>query len=195
MPAFNPADYDTVHSRLQKFWADHPGGAVITEVAGVTPDHKSIIIRAEVWFSQANARPTGVGIAQEHQSGSGPNSTSWAENCDTSAVGRALANCGYSGDRRPSREEMQKTERPAYQTRASSTPARPAASRPVAGEIKAAGEIKPCAKCGLPVRMAFEDGKTERYNADGSLHFRRCGTGPTGYGDEPGMEQDLYPDD
>ena len=111
MPAFNPADYDTVHDRLKRFWGDHPDGAIITDMTSVTPDHKSVIIRAQVWFDKADTMPTGVGMAQEHQGGNGPNSTSWIENCDTSSVGRALANCGYSGDRRPSREEMAKVSR------------------------------------------------------------------------------------
>ena len=69
------------------------------------------VIIAQVWFDKADTMPTGVGLAQEHQGGNGPNSTSWIENCDTSSVGRALANCGYSGDRRPSREEMAKVSR------------------------------------------------------------------------------------
>jgi hypothetical protein len=39
------------------------------------------------------------------------NKTSALENCETSAIGRALANCGYGGDKRVSREEMAKVER------------------------------------------------------------------------------------
>jgi len=43
------------------------------------------------------------------------NSTSWVENCETSAIGRALANMniGVNGQR-PSAEEMQKVERMEY---------------------------------------------------------------------------------
>jgi len=112
---FNPDDYETVEQRLKRFWSDHPGGAIITEIVNVTPDHKSVIVRAEAWFDRnGDKRPAGVGIAQESAGGQGANSTSWTENCDTSAVGRALANCGYSGDRRPSREEMQKANRGQY---------------------------------------------------------------------------------
>ena len=111
MANFDLSSYDTVEVRLKRFWNDHPTGAVITDMTSVTPDHKSVIIRAQVWFDKADAMPTGVGMAQEHQGGNGPNSTSWTENCDTSAVGRALANCGYSGDKRASREEMAKVNR------------------------------------------------------------------------------------
>jgi hypothetical protein len=91
MANFDLNNYETVEARLKRFWEDHPTGAVITDICGVTPDHKSVIIRAQVWFDKADTIPTGVGIAQESQGGNGPNSTSWTENCDTSAVGRALA--------------------------------------------------------------------------------------------------------
>jgi hypothetical protein len=33
------------------------------------------------------------------------------ENCETSAIGRALANAGFSGNKRTSREEMEKVAR------------------------------------------------------------------------------------
>jgi hypothetical protein len=39
------------------------------------------------------------------------NKTSALENCETSSIGRALANAGYSGNRRATREEMAKVER------------------------------------------------------------------------------------
>jgi hypothetical protein len=39
------------------------------------------------------------------------NKTSALENAETSSIGRALANANYSGDRRSSREEMEKVAR------------------------------------------------------------------------------------
>jgi hypothetical protein len=39
------------------------------------------------------------------------NQSSALENCETSAIGRALANAGYSGNKRTSREEMEKVQR------------------------------------------------------------------------------------
>jgi len=203
MPQFKIEDYDTVHDRLKRFWGDHKNGAIITDVAGLTPDHKSVVVRAQVWFDKADTMPAGVGLAQESQGGNGPNSNCWIENCDTSAVGRALANCGYSGDKRPSREEMQKAGRPAPQpgpfAPRTSAPPRFTDNRPGAGSAgpptagPQAGEIGPCGKCQAPVRFAMENGKRERYDANGELHFRTCGSKPTGYESAGGdIESDPF---
>mgnify|MGYP003647471979 FL=1 len=44
-------------------------------------------------------------------SASGPQKSSALEVCETSSIGRALANAGYSGNKRASREEMEKVQR------------------------------------------------------------------------------------
>ena len=59
----------------------------------------------------AYLEPDATGHAQEHVTEKGVNSTSALENCETSAIGRALANLGYAAKgKRPSREEMAKTK-------------------------------------------------------------------------------------
>jgi len=55
--------------------------------------------------------PTSTGYAFEVDGGYGANKTSALENCETSAIGRALANMGLHGNKRASREEMSKVER------------------------------------------------------------------------------------
>jgi len=52
-----------------------------------------------------------VGHAYEEKTDRGVNATSHVENCETSAIGRALANWTYQAGKRPSREEMQKVDR------------------------------------------------------------------------------------
>ena len=58
--------------------------------------------------------PVATGYAEEIKSDRGVNATSFVENCETSAIGRAIANCPLQAPAsgpRPSRNEMQKVER------------------------------------------------------------------------------------
>jgi len=110
MPGFNLDNYETVEDRLVKFWADHTNGRVITSIHYY--DDTRILIRAEVYFDREDVRPVASGYAEELRGASPVNRTSHAENAETSAIGRALANCGYAAKgARPSREEMQKVQR------------------------------------------------------------------------------------
>ena len=67
----------------------------------------SWIVRAEVYKADSE-KPSGVGHAFELDGTGMANKTSALENAETSAVGRALAQAGYSGSRRTTREEMAK---------------------------------------------------------------------------------------
>ena len=104
---FNLEDYETVEERLAKFWKDHPDGQIHTEVI----EHASsrFIVKASIYRTEADARPWTTGVAEETVQGRGVNATSALENCETSAIGRALANAGYATKgKRASREEMNK---------------------------------------------------------------------------------------
>jgi len=110
MPGFNLDNYETVEDRLVKFWADHTNGRINTSIHYY--DDTRILVRAEVYFDREDATPVATGYAEEVRGASPVNRTSHAENAETSAIGRALANCGYAAKgSRPSREEMQKVER------------------------------------------------------------------------------------
>lgn len=109
MAHFNLDDYETVEERLSKFWADHPGGRVWTKALELSPSR--FVIYAEVYFDAADQHPKATGHAEETVQGRGVNATSALENGETSAIGRALANCGYATKgKRPSREEMAKVK-------------------------------------------------------------------------------------
>lgn len=113
MARFNLDDYETVESRLKRFWKDNPNGAVLVDNI-TTPDDRSRgewVCTATIYFHRDDIRAAGADTAFERDGGTGPNQTSALENCATSAVGRALANCGYSGNKRASREEMEKVNR------------------------------------------------------------------------------------
>jgi hypothetical protein len=104
-------DYEPVEDRLAKFWKDNPEGQIDTEL--VRSGDGEFIVKASVWKSPTEGRPDATGLAHEQVSSSGVNKTSALENCETSAIGRALANLGYAPKgKRPSREEMSKTQQP-----------------------------------------------------------------------------------
>jgi hypothetical protein len=106
---FNLEDYETVEERLSKFWSDHPAGRVWTKALELSPSR--FVIYAEVYFDAADPHPKATGHAEETVQGRGVNATSALENGETSAIGRALANCGYATKgKRPSREEMAKVK-------------------------------------------------------------------------------------
>lgn len=106
MGSFNPNDYETVKDRITRFYADHADGRIITDLVN-TPDSlpSFAAFRASVYIGDILKA---TGYAMEQQGQNGVNKDAWAENAETSAIGRALANMDYCGDKRASREEMQK---------------------------------------------------------------------------------------
>jgi hypothetical protein len=104
---FNLEDYETVEERLIKFWKDHPDGQIHTRL--LENATARFIVEASIYRTEADSRPWTTGLAEETVQGRGVNATSALENCETSAIGRALANAGYATKgRRASREEMGK---------------------------------------------------------------------------------------
>ena len=108
--SFNPADYAEVAERLPLFWKDCARGRITTEI--VVDDGTRIVVKAELYADIADAVPTTTGYAEEIRGSSMVNKTSALENCETSAIGRALANYQYQGaKKRASLEEIVKVYR------------------------------------------------------------------------------------
>jgi hypothetical protein len=116
MARFNLADYETVEERIKRFYGDWPDGRILTENETI-PEYRSEkiwVVRALVFLNGEDLErncPKASGLAYEVDSAHGPQQSSALEVCETSAIGRALANAGYSGNKRASREEMEKVQR------------------------------------------------------------------------------------
>jgi len=101
------SDYQPVEERLILFWKEHPDGQIHTKL--LESQSARFIVEASIYRTEADIRPWTTGLAEETVQGRGVNATSALENCETSAIGRALANAGYATKgKRASREEMQK---------------------------------------------------------------------------------------
>lgn len=110
---FKLEDYIPVQERINTFWRDYPDGHIVTTLMSDPHDFTICRYRADVFRSLDDQRPAAVGHAFERAGQGMANQTSHEENCETSAIGRALANLGYatSASQRASREEMGKVQR------------------------------------------------------------------------------------
>jgi hypothetical protein len=114
---FNLADYEPVEDRLREFWKDHPKGRVVTEL--LAHENADYIVQAFIYTD--HEQPAATGLAHDsYDQLPTQMKVSALETCETSAIGRALANLGYAPKgKRPSREEMEKS-RPAHTGKVSS---------------------------------------------------------------------------
>ena len=97
-------NYRLVADRVKQFRADYEGHRLETEMLHF--DGSQLILKVSVLDSKGNVLADG--IAAEKVGSSNINQTSFAENCQTSAVGRALAFLDEKlmGDSLPSADEM-----------------------------------------------------------------------------------------
>jgi len=93
--------YKTVALRVQEFRTDFPGHSLVTEIVKIDDDQ--CIVKAMVVKDNAIIA---TGHAQEFRKASQINGTSYVENCETSAIGRALACLGIGGTEFASANEV-----------------------------------------------------------------------------------------
>jgi hypothetical protein len=130
---FNLQDYETVEERLRRLYDQHPDARVITKNLTTLQDRQvsTWVVQAEVWlpitdfkFLAEQSPASGfvetpndlwilkaTGMAFEVDGSGMTQRANALETCETSAIGRALANMNLSGNRRASRTEMEKAQR------------------------------------------------------------------------------------
>lgn len=89
---FKGKEYGEVSERVKAFRYLHPEGTIDTEI--IKLEDGICVIKAKVY--NENGFLLGTGTAEEKEGSSYINKTSYIENCETSAVGRALSMAGFS---------------------------------------------------------------------------------------------------
>lgn len=87
-------NYAEVPQRIKAFRMVCPNGKIHTEILSI--ENGVVIMKATVFDDEG--RELGTGTAYEREDNGFINSTSYIENCETSAVGRALGICGFGID-------------------------------------------------------------------------------------------------
>lgn len=93
-------EYAQVNERIKAFRMVYPDGIIDTQM--VSNENGVVIFKAQVGFYEEDidgcVRWLGTGYAYEKENSSFINKTSYIENCETSAVGRALGMAGFGID-------------------------------------------------------------------------------------------------
>ena len=97
-------EYTTVVERINDFRNDErfEGWSIETDI--ISSDIENCIIKAII--KDSTGKIVGTGLAHEVQGSTNINKTSHVENCETSAIGRALANIGKAGTEYASANEV-----------------------------------------------------------------------------------------
>ena len=107
---FDPLVYAPVAERIRLFWESFPKGRITTRLVSRT--QHDVLFEARVYRALTDNEPAATGWAAEREGDGDINAVACLENTETSAVGRALANLGFTASKeRPSIEEMQKAAR------------------------------------------------------------------------------------
>ena len=103
-------EYAPVADRIALFYERFPAGRIITQLT--MHNEREVVFRASVFRTEKSRTPAATGWASERVGDGDVNTVACLENTETSAIGRALANLGFTASKnRASLEEMQKAER------------------------------------------------------------------------------------
>lgn len=156
-------DYAEVNQRIKAFRMLYPAGAIMTEC--MSDDGDRCVFKATVLTEEG--RILGTGTAFELKSSSYINATSYIENCETSAVGRALAFCGIGIDTSiASYEEVANAMK--NQEKGDNMQPLPVEKeeKPKKAAAKKAEEPKKPEQCGYPTREEMLEDAKKFYQAE-----------------------------
>ncbi len=163
--------YACVPARVAAFREMCPEGTIRTEI--ISMDNGTVVMRAEV--SDENGKTLATGMAYEKEESSYINKTSYIENCETSAVGRALGMLGIGSDEQmASAEEVANAINTQQVMKAKETEAQQI------GKVKALALIKRCEEAGIDpkevaklYKVASIEALTERQHENIHLNWAK----------------------
>lgn len=149
-------EYETVASRIKKFRDDHPDYTIETLI--IERNEDLVVMKATIKDKEGKILATGH--AEEVRTSSAINRTSAVENCETSAIGRALACLGYIGTEFASADEvaiaLQQQQQPPH-LRPVSRPSADQAKKAVPGQLSSI-------KRSLTINPDLMSGILKKYN-------------------------------
>jgi hypothetical protein len=103
------ADYIEVKDRVAEWRKERPDWGVDTDIIGRGENFEWVMIKAKIYNDEGILKSAGTS-REQIQDNVHVNATSIVENCETSAIGRALAFLGYKVTKSiASKEEMRRT--------------------------------------------------------------------------------------
>lgn len=155
--AFDVSNYEPVKARKLRFYQTFPDGRITVELINPQTLMDAALIKASVFVSsedQAKGCARGSGYAFEIRDTQlsktkygkefeSVNYSSWTENAEESAVGRALDNAGFASNMHCSAEEMAKAKRMKEALQAKSQDAQASSPKTTTSEGKVKQPIKP----------------------------------------------------
>ena len=106
---FDLNNYEDVDTRIHKFYGKYPDGSILTELVTNDEEKGIVVFKAIAYRTFLDTAPAAVGYARGARKDRGVDRDFWLENCESSAIGRCLANLGLSAKgKRPSSLEMAK---------------------------------------------------------------------------------------
>lgn len=110
---YNLEDYEDVQSRVERFKKLHPVGRIVTDVIQFDSEKGHVLIAAQVYREHEDTLPAAVDYAFGSRDTYNPNMRKfYVEDTVSSAIGRALALVLPDTNKKPTKQDMAKVERP-----------------------------------------------------------------------------------